>query len=677
MKRILFVIFALANIMAFGQEQKDTATYVLKEVNIISTYRPTAKSPVTETVVGKTAIKETSNIQEVPVFLNNTPSMTSYSDGGHENGYTYMRLRGIDQTRINFTLNGTPMNEPEDQGFYSSNFPDFLSSMNSVAIMRGVGTTTYGMSSYVGSINFESANICDSAYQLFTGTYGSYNTSKISAEINTGLIHNKLGFYSRASMTSSDGYRNNSGNNGYSYFLSGGYIGNKHIIKINSFVGTSANRQAWLGASKHEIDSLGYRFNPNSATEWDYFTQSFIQIHDYYRINNKSSLTSSIFYNRLTGNWDLDLKNTFGDPSGFTLNYQLWSNFTGGMVNYRYILDKFRFDAGINANYYERTHAAADKINDVDLFYKNKGVKNSGSVFVKGEYDLGKLTFFGDIQYRLVKFSYVADKIDPTSAGMAAKTWNFISPKVGLTYYITKNVKTYIAIGKTRREPTRTDMFGGQDNLYYTDSTHTNTTYIVVKPEQVTDYEAGIKTIYKNIRGSFNLFYMDFKDEITLKGALGANGLPLMTNVSNSFRSGAELDLSIKVKNFTFINSSSYMYCQIKTDSGNFTPVMTPKLIINQGVLYTYKKLTLGLNGRYLTKRYLDLENLNTLDNSFGLDASLMYKFRKNDISINAYNVLGTSKNASYSNGYIGPDGLPRYFVDCPVNIYVTLHIKL
>lgn len=674
-KLVLITMLLFIGTLAFGQEVMDTLK--LKEVEIISTYRPNDRTPVTESIIKKSDIKQNSIIQEVPVFLTGTPAMSSYSDGGHENGYTYMRLRGIDQTRINFTLNGVTMNECEDAGFYSSNFPDFLSSLNSIEIMRGVGPTTYGMSSYVGSINFESVNLQDSPYQLFTGAYGSFNTYKMSAEINTGVNDKHIGFYSRASMTGSNGYRSHSGNKGYSYFFSGGYYGNHHIVKTNAFIGNSATRMAWLGSSQAEIDVFGLRYNPNSANEWDNFTQAFVQVQDYYRLNTNSSLISTIYYNRLDGNWDLDLKNTFGDPAGNTINYQLWSNFTGVMVNYKYVNDFLRFNTGINGNYYERSHACSDKNSTDELYYLNKGVKNSASVYSKLEYDVRCLTLFGDIQYKLTNFSYVNDKIDPNSGTMPSKTWDFLSPKLGLSYCINTYLKSYIAIGLTRREPTRTDLFGGQDNLYYTDSTHTTSNYIGIKPEKVIDYEAGVKLTHSKISGNINIFYMDFKDEITLKGAMGANSLPLMTNVDNSFRSGIEIDLKSKLSDFTLSNTMSYMYCQIESDGRKFKPVMTPDLIINQGVDYTYQKLTIGIAGRYISKQYIDLENLHTLKPNFGLDAKVMFKYQQNDITIGVYNIFGNSNNISYSSGYMGPDGMPRYFVDAPRNVYVTLHIKL
>ena len=677
MKTLLLFGLLIITLVSQGQEVIDTLK--ISEVEIISTYRPTERTPVTECVVDKKTIKENSFTQELPVFLSSTPSITSCSDGGHQSGYTYMRMRGIDQTRINFTLNGVQMNECEDQGFYSSNFPDFLSSLNSIEIMRGVGSTTYGMASYVGSINFESVNLQDKRQTTFSNTYGSFNTYKSTIELNTGILPDNFAFYSRASITGSDGYRDHSGNRGYSYFFSGGYFGKSHIVKTNAFIGNSCNRMAWLGSSQADIDTYGTTYNPNSANEWDNFTQAFVQIQDYYRLNTNSSITSGVFYNRLDGNWDLDTRNTFGDPMGSTINYQLYSNFTGVVVNYKYVTEFLRFNTGVNGNYYERNHALADKSAPSMLFYSNKGIKNSGSVYGKLEYDLRCLTIYTDLQYRVASFDYVKDKIDPNSAGMNTKTWDFLSPKLGMTHCLTKNIKSYLSVGQSRREPTRTDMFGGEDNLFYIDNTHINTNYVDVKPENVVDYEGGMKFIYTKFKANINLFYMDFMNEITLKGAVGANSLPIMVNVDKSYRSGAELEASGEYKGFTFTNSTSYMHSEIKSDGKKFKPVMTPDFIINQSVAYTYKMVTLGVAAHYTSERYLDLENLNKLKPNYGFDATVMVKYREHDVMLGVYNLTGKANGSdiAYGNGVIGPDGLPRYFVDAPINFYVTLHIKL
>jgi len=675
MKKLILVLF-LTLFTLFGISQvKDTV--ILNEVNIISAFRPTEKTPVTKKTINKEEIENNNFGQEVPMLLAKTPSISSCSDGGHFMGYTYMRLRGIDQTRINFTLNGVPMNEPEDQGFYSSNFPDFLNSMNSIQIQRGVGTTTYGVSSYGGSVNFETVNVFKKAFTTVTGSYGSYNSYRTSIETGTGKLNNKWAFYSRASLLGTEGYKNHSGSKGHSCFFSGGYFGNKHILKFNAFNGSSLNEMAWLGVSASEIDSLGNKYNPNSKNAIDNFSQSFAQIQHTYALNKKSSLISTIYYNRLDGNWDLDL-NTFGVPDGAMLNYQLWSNFGGLMVNYKHTSDNMRFNAGIHKNFYERNHAMADKSAKLDWYYNNKGIKRTSSIFIKTEYDIGKLTAFIDAQHRRTSFIYKKDTLDVYSADLDEKLWLFFSPKIGLTYNINKNTKLYISVGQTEREPTRTDLFGGEDNLFYLDSTMTTTNYIDVKSESVTDIESGIRFNKDNFNLQANAFYMSFKDEITLNGALGSNGLLLMENVDNSFRSGLETDLLWNKHNITLLNNLCYMYSEIKSDDKTFKPIMTPDLIINQSIGVQIKCLTINGIYRYVSKRYIDLENLNTINEAHNVDFNMKYKYKTHDIIIGVNNITKTDGKCdlNYSNGYVDWDGTPKYYIEAPRNFYITLHLN-
>lgn len=670
MKKLSVLVIMLISLTILGQD----TTYVLDEVSIIETYRGSGKTPITQKIITQSEIKDGTFGEEIPLFLSGTPSVTSYSDGGHLSGYTYMRLRGIDQTRINFTLNGVPMNEPEDQGFYSSNFPDFLNSMNSIEIQRGVGTTTNGVASYVGSVNFESTNVRDSAYTRLTQSYGSYNSYRSSVEMNSGLL-GKWGFYSRISKTGTDGYKDHSGGDGHSYFFSGGYFGENDVVKINAFTGHSANQMAWLGASQDQLDEFGNKYNPNSKNSWDDFNQSFIQLQHMHIFNRNSSLTTTGYYNRLDGNWDLDL-NTFGVPNGEMLNYQLCSNFGGLMLNYKYNLSNIRINLGAHGNYYERTHGLANKQFISDHYYINKGIKPSGSAYVKMEFDVNKFTFFSDLQYRVTQFDYVKDEIDPNSAGMDSKTWAFLNPKLGITYSINNQYKLYVSVGQTHREPTRTDMFGGEDNMYYVTPGVTN--YVDVKPESVIDYEGGLKINTKNLYLQTNLFYMDFKDEITLAGAIGSYGLPLMVNVDESYRAGLEFDLQYQLsRNFSITNSSSYMNAQINSDGKTFKPVMTPDFIFNQGVEYQIKWFLVGLNFRYLSDRYINLENTESISGSYNLDMKIKVTHKIFDLIVGLNNFTASDKpgNLSYGNGYL--DGnTPMYFVDAPRNFYTTLRLN-
>jgi len=240
--------------VVMAQTTTDTVKVVnLESVNITGT-RADEKQPITNMIIRAAEIKEDYHGEEMTFILAKTPSITTQSDGGHEQGYTTFRLRGIDQTRLNFTLNGVPLNEPEDQGVYFSNYPMFANSINSIQIQRGVGTTANGTSSYGGSINFESNNGYIKSTDLNIG-YGSYNTTMVSASHGTGLIvKDKLSFYGNASVFTTDGYKYHSGNQGYSFFFGGQYYGKKDRLKLTAFSGFSNNQMSWLAVSESDIN---------------------------------------------------------------------------------------------------------------------------------------------------------------------------------------------------------------------------------------------------------------------------------------------------------------------------------------------------------------------------------------------------------------------------------------
>jgi len=210
------------------QDAKDSTSRSLEEV-IVAGVRAGSLVPVTEITLNNAQIKRNYAGQEMPVILATTPSFTWYSDGGHFTGYSYMRLRGIDQTRINFTLNGVPLNEPEDQGVYFSNYPDFLNNIKSIQIQRGVGASTNGTASFAGSVNFESPSLMDSAGIELQTSVGSYGTWQVSPQYRSGLLKNGMSFYARYSNTGTDGFREHSGTKGQNFFFSAGHFGKKSV----------------------------------------------------------------------------------------------------------------------------------------------------------------------------------------------------------------------------------------------------------------------------------------------------------------------------------------------------------------------------------------------------------------------------------------------------------------
>ena len=455
-KYILLTIFTLLSfgyLIAQDTLKLDTL-HTLQEV--VVTYQADKQTPITFQNIYSKDIKAKSTGQEPSFLLSETPSITNYSDAGNSQGYSYFRLRGIDQTRINMTLDGVPLNEPEDQGAYFSNYPDILNSVSKIQIQRGVGTSKNGVASYGGSVQLFSPNLADSTKTTFGLGYGSFNSLRAFGEYNSG-IKNKKALYVRASQIYSDGYKYHSSNNSQSVFLSGGLFHDKSIWKLNFLAGHQQNDMAWLGVSDSLID-IDRRTNANSKQEKDRFFQTLTQLQNKWLINDNSSLQSSFYYTYLNGNYDFDLNNFLGFPSTEELyNYAFQSHFIGFFSNYNYSKNRFNLTTGLHGNIYSRQHTGSEI--SLGQLYQNTGYKNEMSVFTKVDYTHKRLTLFADVQYRYVNFDYKG------SVALQTLDWHFINPKAGLSVAINNNSTLYYSLGYTGREPTRNDMFGGNDDL--------------------------------------------------------------------------------------------------------------------------------------------------------------------------------------------------------------------
>jgi iron complex outermembrane receptor protein len=334
------------------------------------------------------------------------------------------------------------------------------------------------------------------------------------------------------------------------------------------------------------------------------------------------------------------------------MKFKLASNFMGVMSNYHLELNKLSVNVGVHANAYNRTHGGS--IDTLHL-YTNTGYKTDYSAYTKIGYTIGKFTVYGDAQIRNVGFRYVGDST------MKPLNWVFFNPKGGITYNYSNNVNYYFSVGQNHREPTRTDMFGGNDNLVGLN---------IITPERVIDYELGSNVKFNRLSIQYNAYYMDFKNEITLLGALGSNGLPLMTNVKKSYRSGLELDLKYQLtKNFSLSNSSSYSYCRILSDGKEYQPLYTPNFIINQGVEYRYNCFFIGMLAKYNSKSYINLDNTLSIPDYLILNANLGYRYKNYSIALQAINL---TNHRYYTSGYgIGTD---KYlYVNAPLSGYITL----
>ena len=648
----------------------------IKEI-VISGVRADKKDPISQSNFDKTEIQKNYAGQDFAALITQrTPSLTFYSDGGNNNGYMYLRMRGIDQTRISFSLNGISLAEPEDAGLYTSNYTDFLSNVSSIQIQRGVGITPNGIGNLVGSVNFESPNLTDSAYNDVQLGYGSFNSSRISTGFNTGVMKSGFAVYGRFSNIYSDGYRYHSGTNANTAFMSIGYYAKKDIFKFTCFSGNSRNEMAYTAVSIDDINK-DPRTNYLSPDEQDNFRQNFLQLQHTHKTGEYSFLTSSVYYIGLQGNYGVLVAPTM-------YNYALFSDLYGAMSTLSYVKDKISFKAGVNGYSYYRNHSMSIAPMMSQNIYSNRGNKSEFSAFTKISYVVAKkLMVFADLQFRSVNFSYIPDASETFT--VKPINWTFFNPKLGITYEVAKNSSLFASVGQMHKEPTRNDMFGGADNMDTSNYKQIGN-LMKVLPEQVTDYEFGYRYVYKKLDLSADAFFMQFKNEIQFIGKISSIGLPLCKNVASSRRYGVELDYRYKLANHvSLVGNGTCMKAVIDSYTSDFdstthkdiTPLLTPEWIFNQGISYSMlkNKLEITASTRYISTQFLGNDNNKNLmvPEAFTFNGAISFKPSKSiSLSLMCNNI--TDKRV-FNGGY-SVLGTSYYYIGAPRNYYVTMVYK-
>lgn len=650
MKKLLSLLLLLTVSIVSGQND----TIVGLDEIVLNGIRSTNKTPISNTIISRDSLQTTYQGFEISNIINLTPNIITHNDNGTPFGYTYFRIRGLDQSRINMTLNGIPLNEPEDQGVFFSNFPNFIDNIKSLEIQRGVGTSTNGTSPFAGSINFISQDGLNETLEL-KGTLGSFNTYRGGVTYQSGLVDNTSVFLNFSSFAT-DGYKYNSGASGNSIFLTGKHFTNNRDFMISMFAGNAKNEMSWKPTSYSDI-LKDKKINYTSDDGDDYFKQVFVQVQEIERVNDKTNLTTTVFFNNLNGGYDYL---GFDGGSNGNTNLFLTSYFFGLTSNLNYNYNGNKINLGVSGNLYQREHSYT-------FTDTNTGFKNEFSTFLKYARSLGDFTLYGDIQYRYTDFSYKGD------VALEKIEWNFLNPKVGITYSVSENNEVFASVGSSKREPTRTDLFGGNDYLL-PDSNIDST------PEQVIDYEIGYKLRGKVFNLNANLFYMDFKDEITLSGGTSPTGVPLSRSVDKSFRTGLEIDLEYKInKMFNIGYTESYMKSEIKNGGETFEPILSPKTIRNIVLRYDYKGFLIEAVSKHQSNSNINLENTESLEKFTIFDSNLGYRNNKFSVILNIQNI--TDKLYFTNGGMLDrnfePTNEPHYFIGNPRSFYLTTKIFL
>ena len=659
--RLFCILCLLVPIASYadGTQTGDTLSYSIDGVSVVGFYRD---NMVAGSIDSREWLQKVNVAQEPTYVLTRHPSIIAYSDTGNECGYTYLRMRGMDQTRINMTLDGMPLNEGEDQGVYFSNYPDMLSSMHSMKVTNGASINGNGVAGYAGSVDFESVDLLrDTVSSAYVG-YGSWNTLKSALEYSTGL-HKKVAGYFRVNLQQSDGYRNNAYNNAQSACVKLGYFVNEHhSVDFLNFIGFSRNGQGWIGSTLEELES-DFSTNGCVEDETDRFMQNISKLQYKGYVNPFLSLTGSIYYNYLNGGYNFDVDNFIRrmvDPdcskTGEIDDYDLRHHMYGANIAAKMKLGKFHLTTGLNTTMFTRRHIGTNNIQTEPL-WDNFGYKNDLNAFVKGEYSLNNLNGGVNIQYRHADFAYIGDK------PFKKIDWDFLNWSANIRWQLSDSHSLYTIITQTHREPTRSDMFGGEENFNQ---------LVTAQPESVIDYELGYNLQCEVVSGNINLYYMDFSNELILNGAMGTNGLPIRENVAQSYRAGVELSLTYTpIDRLKLINSSSWSMNRVNTGDEVLTHVMSPTWMTRQDIIYELGRLEMGAAMNYRSSMYFDLTNKYDIEGRARFDLFAEYDFGSIVVSAHINNIFD---KRSFANGMIGASG-PLYFVESPRNFFVDLRI--
>ena len=691
---VILYIFLMQSNFSFAQEKQklDSLDVAMKQLQleevVITGTRASEKTPIAYTNITKKEINDRNLGQDIPILMELTPSFVSTSDGGTGVGYTNMRIRGSDNTRINVTMNGIPMNDAESHGVWWVNMPDLASSLEDIQVQRGVGTSTNGAGAFGASINLRTNTLNKNPYAEVNGTYGSFNTQKYNLKGGSGLLAGKFAVDARASKIHTDGFIDRATVDLQSFFASASYYGEGNSVIFNYIDGKERTYQAWNGVPKSYlgVDSLRTYNNYTYENEVDDYHQTHFQLFYNQKINDNWNSEIAGFYVKGSGYYEqyksgqklasygLDLVDGSGNPLAKSdLVRQKWldNDFYGGVFNLTYDNQNTNLVIGGGVNQYKGDHfgkvlwvkdAQPQTQSTKPEYYRNTATKNDYNLYTKINQQITeKLNVYADMQYRKIEYKFIGlnDKGEDLPS---SDTHNFFLPKAGVTYSITDNSSVFISYARGAKEPNRND---------YTE----NPTSQIPTAEYLNDFEAGYKLSSSSLVFETNLYYMQYDDQLIATGKLNDVGNAIRVNVPESYRAGIELSGGWKISevfrwdaNIAFSKNEIKEYTEYIDDWDtwsqhqktykNTTMAFSPDIVASSSFTITpLKGLSFSLIEKHVGSQYID----NTEDELRMLDAYAVtnikaeYKFKLaffEEIAVTA--LINNIFNAKYeSNAWI------------------------
>ena len=654
MKYYAFIFLLSAGILQAQEKLQDTTKIQALEQVYLNGVRVAADSPITHSNLTKQDLAKRNLGQDIPVLLNYLPGVVTTSDAGAGVGYTGIRVRGSDATRVNVTINGIPYNDSESQGTFWVNLPDFASSIESLQLQRGVGSSTNGSGSFGASLNIDTDRSSKEAFAQIANSYGSFDTRKHSVKFSTGLLNDRVEISGRVSNITSDGYIDRASSDLKSYFLQGSYKTDNTFIKALVFGGREVTYQSWFGIDEQTLntnptfnpagmysDEDGtVRFHQNQVDDYD---QDHYQLIWNERYNNNWSTSATLNYTKGSGFFEeykedasldfhgllpITIDGETSTESDLVRRRWLENNFYALSANANYKDENWDTTTGVFYSYYQGLHFGEviwatnfTGPNLGDRYYSGTGDKHEFTTFSKASYKINNSwSVFGDLQMRIVNYKTAGLTSDKVNM-VVDEQYEFFNPKFGASYSLNQGNQLYISYGRASREPRRSDFEQG-----------------VFTPEILDDYELGWRFTGENNTLSANLYYMDYKDQLVLTGQLDDSGGFIRETSGNSYRAGLEVEGDFRVlqqlhvrpnialssnKNKDYTTSRDGELVNLGTTNISFSP----SFIAGNSIDYSpTQNLQIALLSKYVGEQYLG----NIDSQTSKLDAYFL-----NDFSVN------------------------------------------
>ena len=731
------VVCDTASAVSVDSVDGDSMSVVLNQVDVVAN-RADSKTPVAYTNIGKRQLTANNDGRDMTYLLNMTPSVTVSSDAGGGMGYTAMRVRGSDPSRINVMANGLPLNDPESHRVYWVNMPDLASSLRDVQIQRGVGTSTNGAGAFGASINMVTDASSEDSYAELSGSYGMYNTNRQTLRIGSGLLGNHWSVDARLSHMGSDGYIDRASSQLWSYFGQAAYQSYNTSLRLVAFGGKERTYMAWDYASKEQMEEYGRRYNPCGeyidkdgnrayyADQFDNFVQHHFQLLFSQRIGEWFNINAALFYTKDDGYYDQyktgrtlveyglqPFMNADGElvkkSDLIRLKYNV-NGFGGGQATVNFRRGRWNATLGgavsdFDGHHYGRVKWVRNYVGPIDplqKYYDNHGRKFDSNVYLRANYDIDRhFSVFADLQYRHIHYTItgMSDNWDWNTSSLAIldveRRWDFFNPKVGVNYTSGAH-RGFASWAVAQKEPTRDNFTDGTPESY-------------PKAERLDDFEVGYSFNHKLFSVGVNLYYMLYKDQLVVTGQLSDTGNPLSVNVPDSYRMGIELQGALRpcewfdwqfnitlsrnrIKNFVEYIYEDEWTNPISFDLGDTPIAFSPDIIFNNAFNFKYRDFDASLNSRYVGKQYMNNARSEAalLDAYFVSDLHFGYSFR-NLIGIKelrlGFSIYNLFNEKYFNNGYAGAgytvvDGKKEiyryagYAAQAPTHVMATMSLK-